>query len=380
MSDEKGSQGTSKKSEGVRLEFLDAIRGVAAFIVLIQHYSEQLFRPTALAVSPYVNLGRAGVVAFFIVSGFVIPMSIERRGDLKAFWVSRVFRLYPAYLASMLIFLIGFFVLRDAYNTSGMLGDKPLPEDWRTWLVNFSLLQFFFQDKIPGVSFDAHDINPVAWTLGFEWMIYIGCAALFAFKRLNNMWFVAGLSVIVGFLPAIYRPFKAEASGPYVGPMLLWFAVIGLVIFRVMHGQMSKKAGVGWATGLLGLIALTVFINRGLRSPVVEVDFPATWMNEASSALIAGALFVVGILWKARPMPKFLVWLGQISYSLYLLHAQAMLLPVLVPALKQVPILCFALQVAIALGLSALFYNFIEQPGIALGKKFLKRKLVGTAS
>ncbi len=380
MSDEKGSQVTSKKSEGVRLEFLDAIRGVAAFIVLIQHYSEQLFRSTALAVSPYVNLGRAGVVAFFIVSGFVIPMSIERRGDLKAFWVSRIFRLYPAYLASMLIFLIGFFVLRNAYDTSGMLGDKPLPDDWRTWLVNFSLLQFFFQDKIPGVKFDAHDINPVAWTLGFEWMIYIGCAALFAFKRLNNMWFVAGLSFVVGFLPAIYRPLKAGLSGPYVGPMLLWFAVIGLVIFRVMHGQMTKKTGVRWGTALVGLISTTLIINRGLRSPVVEVDFPATLINEVTSALIAGALFVVGILWKSRPMPKVLVWLGQISYSLYLLHAQAMLLPVLVPGLKQVPIVCFALQIGIALGLSALFYRFIEQPGIALGKKFLKRKPAATAA
>jgi len=378
MSDEKGSQVSGKKSEGVRLEFLDAIRGVAAFIVLIQHYSEQLFRSTAVAVSPWLNLGRAGVVAFFIVSGFVIPMSIERRGDLRAFWISRVFRLYPAYLASMVIFLVGYFVLRDAYNTSGMLGDKPLPVDWRTWLVNFSLLQFFFQGKIPGISFDAHDINPVAWTLGFEWMIYIGCAALFAVKRLNNMWFVAGLSFVVGFLPAIYRPFKAQAGGPYVGPMLLWFAVIGLVIFRVMHGQMSKKAGVGWGSALLGLIALTVFINRGLRPPGEGIDFPSTWMNELTSALIAGALFVVGILWKSRPMPKVLVWLGQISYSLYLLHAQAMLLPVLVPGLKQVPALCFVLQVVIAVGLSALFYRFIEQPGIAMGKKFMKRKKEAT--
>ena len=50
--------------------------------------------------SGIIDLGKYGVLLFFLVSGYVIPMSLERHGSLRRFWIGRLFRIYPAYLAA----------------------------------------------------------------------------------------------------------------------------------------------------------------------------------------------------------------------------------------------------------------------------------------
>ncbi|WP_049574380.1 acyltransferase family protein, partial [Nonomuraea sp. SBT364] len=79
-----------------RLGWLDALRGIGALAVVGEHlttWAMPWLRPTAF------NVGMYGVLVFFLVSGYIIPQSLERRGDLRGFWIGRVFRLYPLYLA-----------------------------------------------------------------------------------------------------------------------------------------------------------------------------------------------------------------------------------------------------------------------------------------
>src|SRR3954452_17183752 len=86
---------------GNRLGFLDFVRGVAAFAVVLQHGGETFWPAVNRATHNYVNVGRFGVVAFFLVSGFIIPFSLERGGSVRRFWTGRFFRLYPLYWASL---------------------------------------------------------------------------------------------------------------------------------------------------------------------------------------------------------------------------------------------------------------------------------------
>jgi peptidoglycan/LPS O-acetylase OafA/YrhL len=79
-----------------RLAWLDALRGIGALAVVGEHlttWAMPWLRPTSF------NLGTYGVLVFFLVSGYIIPASLERRGDVRAFWIGRIFRLYPLYLA-----------------------------------------------------------------------------------------------------------------------------------------------------------------------------------------------------------------------------------------------------------------------------------------
>ena len=78
------------KTAESRLAELDTLRGIAAIMVLLLHFG--IFK-----------YGGAGVDLFFIISGFVIFMSIERSRNLKAFWRSRFVRLYPSYWLSIAI-------------------------------------------------------------------------------------------------------------------------------------------------------------------------------------------------------------------------------------------------------------------------------------
>ncbi|WP_078890514.1 acyltransferase family protein [Streptomyces maremycinicus] len=78
-----------------RFGWLDAVRGIAALTVALHHLSAELFVGTSAAVREWFDPGIFGVMAFFLVSGYIVPASLERRGDVRAFWIGRLFRLWP---------------------------------------------------------------------------------------------------------------------------------------------------------------------------------------------------------------------------------------------------------------------------------------------
>ena len=80
-----------------RLEFLDALRGLAAFAVILQHAGQNLSPSYSAFAFSIFDLGNFGVTVFFLCSGFIIPISLERQGSLRSFWIRRFFRLYPLY-------------------------------------------------------------------------------------------------------------------------------------------------------------------------------------------------------------------------------------------------------------------------------------------
>ncbi|HEY9524978.1 MAG TPA: acyltransferase family protein, partial [Thermopolyspora sp.] len=72
----------SPATAGSRLAWLDALRGVGALAVVAEHMLPWLvpsWRPH------WFNLGMYGVLVFFLVSGYIIPASLERRGDVRTF-------------------------------------------------------------------------------------------------------------------------------------------------------------------------------------------------------------------------------------------------------------------------------------------------------
>ena len=76
-----------------RLAWLDALRGFAALCVVFDHGSTLLLRPARDVLYQWLNLGQYGVFVFFLVSGYIVPASLERKRRPSAFWTSRGFRL-----------------------------------------------------------------------------------------------------------------------------------------------------------------------------------------------------------------------------------------------------------------------------------------------
>ncbi len=94
----RGSQSCAHAS---RLAWLDALRGIAVWGVVLQHLSSYLMTVVHRVVYPPVDLGQYGVMVFFLVSGYIVPASLERRGSVRMFWVIRCFRLYPMFLLAL---------------------------------------------------------------------------------------------------------------------------------------------------------------------------------------------------------------------------------------------------------------------------------------
>src|SRR5262245_53819945 len=84
-----------------RLAFLDCARALAAAFVVLAH-GLQVCVPGFLDWSlANLELGRSGVVFFLLISGFIIPPSLEQSGSPGRFWLRRFFRLFPAYWLSI---------------------------------------------------------------------------------------------------------------------------------------------------------------------------------------------------------------------------------------------------------------------------------------
>ena len=107
-----------------RMAWLDAMRGFAALCVVFDHVSYHVLLPLRHFLSHHLDLGQYGVYVFFLVSGYIIPASLERKGSIRGFWAGRAFRLYPPYLLALAISLAGF-----AFGVISLAGAN---RHWRT--------------------------------------------------------------------------------------------------------------------------------------------------------------------------------------------------------------------------------------------------------
>jgi len=341
-----------------RLEFIDAIRGIAAVLVMVEHYAERWFPTFFDPITNYVNLGRIGVITFFIVSGFVIPMSIEHKSDLRAFWISRFTRLYPAYWTALALFLL-FSAINapEKWNELTHLGPK-------VWIPNLFIAQMFFRAK---------DIIPVAWTLGLEWIIYLFASFMhwrgWLTKTQMLLMITAGLAIAVG----IVAPLVAHHRVPYAAVAALTSAAAGLALYRLWQEKIDKKQAWLLVSTLVVLLLIGSWINYGLYPSKTESNLTITPISEISSTFIGYALFILPFLRPRISFPLVITWLGRISYSVYITHDIVPIPKFLTGAAG------FFFQIAETLVVSYLCYRFVETPGIALGKRLVARLSPRTA-
>ena len=157
-----GDQVHAARARNGRLEFLDSLRGIAALVVAVQHLGEVIW-PGMLAWSHHWwRPGEFGVLVFFICSGFIIPASMERRGDLVEFWIGRVFRLFPLYLSVLIVALIAF--------ATPLAAPDPNYHPVVDSAINLTMLQVFSSRPL---------VIGASWTLGYEMVFYLLLTVLF---------------------------------------------------------------------------------------------------------------------------------------------------------------------------------------------------------
>jgi peptidoglycan/LPS O-acetylase OafA/YrhL len=306
-------------SKPARLNALTGLRCFAAINIVLFHFSNpQWFGWLA----PVVNAGYVSVSYFILLSGFVLAYNYSGRAragelDRVRFWRARFTRIYPIYLLS-LILTWAQLPKEYATHTHGMF--------WAGVVLTPLLLQGW----IPAI---ATFLNTPAWTMSAETFYYFIFPWLARWKRPErvgpHLWKMAGiwvLGMVPGALYMVLNPDGIAHPDRWSYGSWLWalkytpYAHVASFIFGVMlaeldevmprKGQLRLWLGLGGFAGIYGLLTLGplvpyAIIHDGLLMPL----FACIVLGLAGQNALATA-----IGW--RP----LVFVGEASYCLYLLH------------------------------------------------------------
>ena len=355
-----------------RSAHIDSLRAVAALLVVWIHASE-LFAPLAGGSVLYdialrLDFGRIGVVAFFAVSGFLIPSSLreDQPSPGRNFLIRRFFRLYPAYWLSAPLGVAAVWTLFGR-SISG-----------RDFALNLSM--------IPGI-LGARPVLGSYWTLAYELGFYGLCLGLFKAGLLHRRNVVASATVVcvVGYLAgfAALVALHRQQPGDW-GVVALNFGVLflGALWRRHLDGRLDRyelwallaALAVVWILTPIAC-AYAVFVHGS--HDVFFLAFP--FSNAAGVALFLAMSSVAKVRW--RP----LAWVGLISYSLYLLHPVAVY--VMIFAFRRhgpgsgLPVgLQMLIATALSIGLAAAAFYGVEKPAIALGRRLTHRASLAQAA
>lgn len=336
-----------------RLTFIDGTRGIAALCVLASHLLEVFFPESRSWSRTSFNLGEVGVVAFFLVSGFVIPLSLERSRSVPAFGVGRIFRIYPLYLAA-LVASVGL-----AWTGIAPFVDHVGSSPSRFWLTHLLMIQEYAGEG---------RLNMVegSWTLTLEMVWYTGIAFLFLLGLNRKTRFLA-LAAALGVAALAAASWSLDRRLPMGRICLLQSCVVGMVFFRAYQREMKVREAVLWLALNMAATGLAIWTSFG-HFQHKEYAFSCvgpSWL--AGYALFFGFFFAR----ESRLAKSWLLdYIGEISYSVYLLHP---LVLYTISALFGANWLTLLLSVAISLPAAHFSYHYIEIPAIHLGKRLLAR-------
>jgi len=329
-----------------RLYELDALRGIATLFVVFYHFTMQ--RPQSNA---FWDLGIIAVDIFFMISGFVITMSLERCRNSKEFILNRAARLYPSYwvcmtLTTMVLIAYGF----EHINRPTFV----------KYIANLTMLHVYLgQESMDGVY----------WSLLTEICFYVFMFLIFRARKLEKIEPIIMGSLLVLSVIGIRAHFYPLSALSY--KRLYTYGTIVLMLPNLLAGVcFYRLAYKGKSTKHYLLIAacfVTAVCMRRL-DPRVPLVGSLRFFSMLAGAYGIFFLFINGHL--RFIVNRITLFFGKISYPLYLIHMNISLLVVLpnfnlFMSFWQALFATFAVMIVVA----ALVHWLVEIPAMELVKK-----------
>ena len=389
-------------SRTARLAWLDALRGIAALLVAMHHSTYHFMPGLRRATLQWFDPGTYGVLVFFLVSGYIIPASLERGRDVRRFWIGRLFRIYPLWLVAsttvVLLALTGLKPLRGELHRQGTAGAV---------LAHGSMLQDLLATP---------NVLNVLWTLSYEMAFYLLAVALFvvglhrrsagiaiglalagvalggvlpaaALSRALGTdlvaWLAPGLmavaigcavtrrsvprvgGAVLGGMLALLLVTVNGRVGPWEGILILAVMFTGTVVYRAEHRQIRPLTA--W---LVALIVPACALGGALWHMEPGETTRLAW---CAATVLAGVTFGVGMALRHRQVPRWLSGLGVVSYSVYLLHPVLLMVTDVTIGRRQrdAPLLELAFLLVLV-PVSRAAHRYVEAPGQRLGHRLAR--------
>ena len=276
---------------------MEGLRGFAVFLVFLVHYVTLVnpwvaANPILLEFSSKLHsIGNAGVDLFFVLSGYLIYGSlIVRYQPFVGFMMRRVQRIYPAFITVFLTYIFLSFVFP---------AENKIPSGAINGTIY--LIQNFF--LLPGL-FPIEPMITVAWSLSYEMFYYLVTPAIIGLFGLRKCRSIQRVLFFVAVAVAFF-----VFSATYGGPMRLNMFVSGILLLSTPSGSFGLFA---LCIGLLG----TLLPVTGSSGSAIKVGFLFV-----SFFVLCLSCFLNPTAWLPRVFSWTpLRWLGNMSYSYYLLH------------------------------------------------------------
>lgn len=324
-----------------RIDAIDLLRGFAALAVVLFHFTTRYRQlhggGESLAIE--VPYGHYGVDLFFIISGFVITMTIARCRSVQDFLISRVSRLYPVFWVSALL----------TYVVGKLLPLPGVEHSVTQLLANLTMFNEFIHIR---------PLDSAYWSLTYELGFYLAIVALFATGAITRIevfcwiWMAGALTFHLWsrWLP---HPLHYMTVLHTYGHL---FAV-GIALYRMRSQGVTP--------------------SRWLLLPAaVLVQFAIGTLVDTLAIVICLALMGMALAGWLRPLcTPVLLWLGAISYPLYLTHE--LIGWTLLYRLYQTeiaPALAIGLVLTGMLALASLLHVTVEVPAMRWVRQRYKRK------
>jgi peptidoglycan/LPS O-acetylase OafA/YrhL len=362
--------GVGRTATEVRdLAALDATRALAAIGVVLTHVAAVLaFRGMSLQ---WAAIGDAGVLVFFVLSGYLIASSVLRpaRFDVRGYMIRRALRILPLYYASLLVALI---LIDPTPLLSG-----PGRADVAMHVVLLHGLARGMRYSIAGIW----------WTLTVEWLFYVFMAIVaVTFRRSPYGWLIAIGMIVLGVVwrLVVFETSTSTPDAAYLVQQLPGaadlFGIGMLTALAARTGAMPRL----WRH--VALRSALLVLSAGLVAGAMYVYYdrkPGYWQDGAMVVLwpLVLGVGVAGMLvcltratspWHAVTRWTGLAYLGVISFGIYLFH------PFVIEALdrawfangRTVSALPFILVALAATALvSTVFHYVLERPAMHWGRR-----------
>lgn len=339
---------------------MEGMRGFAVFLVFLVHFASMMApwisKHSALATAALKlhAIGNAGVDLFFVLSGYLIYGSLmARQQAFVPFMRRRIRRIYPAFSVVFLVYLL-LSILQPATSK--------IPADGAG--ASLYIVQNFL--LLPGI-FKIEPIVTVAWSLSYEMLYYLVLPPLLSLLGMrvrsgtwrSTFFILAGAGILV-------------SCTMYDGPLRLVMFIGGILLHEALRVPIKAPRG-GYTAAL---------VIAGLAFQAAPYYGEIAWATRIVVLLVAFFFlclhcFTTPRTWLARFFSLTpLRWLGNMSYSYYLLHGLAlkvsiMMMFAVVPKVShEVAFTLAALPVMFILTLlpSAALFLLIERP-LSLNKK-----------
>ncbi len=371
--------GNSSSTE--RIIFLSQLRGLAALSVVFAHFLHNFFFRQEMVAGylhspplqgldtpliaeyftmiPSLSFGEFGVSLFFLISGFVIPLSLEKMGP-TSFLVARIFRIWPTYVAGFLVSLLSFFIISWVYG-------HPFPFEFREIIVQaiIVLRDWLWFPNIDGI----------VWTLEVEVKFYFLMAFFYYVfgkihvKKIAIFMVPLCLTLVAcnNFTAIIYT--NAKPIYYILNVITFNISIISFMLCGTVFYQFSKKKLNIYEVFLYLIIFLSCFALTWSYGIYVSGRFAIPHY------IFALAFFSLCFIFKEHFRNFWpLDFLAAISYPLYVVHAAAgySTLHLLINFGANET---FALLAAliISFGLATILHYIVEKPSQVMGKKIAKR-------